>query len=592
MLRSVICRVFIAGLVLVMLSAAAGAVGSSTMVVRVVSLDVVEHDALQISSLVGVDFPQGWLLETLKQASGLDDLSWVDRNKPLAVVMPSGGMLLGDKGIVSVLPATDPTAALAVIERSLGKPDSDTQGIRRYLGEDELIVLAVIDHYLVVGRNGDLVKDIELENVLGDASLPAGSLTLDVNVKELAPMILMGMQAGRQMLTNELLKGDSMEGDGEQVSPEFTKAMLDMYFEILTDVINNTGRLQLSLELTETDAILHKRIEPTEDSTLAGLMAVQDGGLPELARYIDPGDEFMAMAGQINVTPALQDALKSLFRRYMSILPLVLAEAPSNQMMIPWLDAMASMDDAEIDKLFACYGGSFAATFGITPGGPVHMTQLLGVSNRTMCQEWMDMLNAMLDDMQSGDDTEPMIEIDQDAFVYRGVAANRQLTRLEFPAPDEDAEMFQRMMAGYLGDQGIVSYYGLTDAYMLQTMGAGAEDYFKTLVDRVSAKKKHKKKMVGLTADHFAPLKVGPGAFYAVDIGVMMQRVVSIIPEEAADLTTEITELIGQVPVGSMKMVMSVRFDEDALVAEWSIPFKLVELVKQLVDAESVESQE
>ncbi|MDX1389122.1 MAG: hypothetical protein R3344_08025, partial [Acidobacteriota bacterium] len=301
MLRPTHRFLFVLGLAVLTGLGPAHAASNNIAVLRVESLDALIDDTRRLTSLLGEPVEKEQILGILSEASGLSDLSWIDTNAPFAIVFPLEGVALGEKGLTALFPASDSSAAFEAVGAVFETTNVDDDGVRSYGTEEdaELLFVAPRDGYLVAGANRDIVTRIDIEAALQMAALPPGSIALDFYLEPVAPMVMMGLPVARQAVEQQMQQSaeERPEDAPQEWNPETALAFVDIYFDFIRDVLANTSRLQLSLDVGSDTVVFHKRAIPKDGSTFAGLVAVQEGGLPEAARYVDPEGGVAAVAG-------------------------------------------------------------------------------------------------------------------------------------------------------------------------------------------------------------------------------------------------------------------------------------------------------
>jgi hypothetical protein len=548
-------------------------------VLRVESLDAVLADVEKTLALADVKIGGRMIEQQLFTMLGIGDLSWVDRSRPMALVYPMQGMMLGEKGILALLPVTDPDAAMASLETQFPSIRTDEQGFREF-GEEggEPSIVVARNGYLIAGKDRNLVAAMDPDFALQVDGLPPGSIALDVHLEPVAPMAQMGLQMGRNALEEEWSKemdpNASEEGStAGDLDPEQARAFMDIYFTFLQDLLNNASRLQISLEVGSEAFVLHKRVTARPGSTMDGLIRAQKGGLPDAARLIDSGDGFAAAAGQITLTTAFTEAMKTYVDAYvegMAALEPKGEDAADIAALQAWVPVMTAMGDSWAD----CYRGDFAGSMSFGEGGDLRLEQAVGIKDLEACQKIMTSLQSLMGELPDGPGGEPVVTMTENALSYGGVQAWRQVTRPDLPVEEGDAG--QEWVRSWYGENGMVTYTGLSSDYMFSATGQDAEATFKGLVDRAGGGAGNKPSG-GLAAASFEPVAVGPGFFVYLDVA----RLLEVLPE-ADDNDPEyatVMSLFREIPEGSARIVEGLRFEPDAVRVEIAVPFPLVRAI-------------
>ena len=570
MFRSAPCRSAVLMFVIAALVSCTIASAENAAVLRLESFDAVLADARRVVDAVKDEGSAEELMQPLLELLQFPGADLLDRSAPLVLVFPMEGIALGEKGLIAVVPLTDPDGAAGKLQEAGEGVEPDETGVLYFQdGEGTEVAAKIHGRFLVIGQNRDLVGGFDPAAAVAGGDLPPGSIALELNLEPLTPMILMGLESGRQMLQQQM-SADSTESD---MDLETMNEMLGMYFGFIQDAVNNTSRIQFSLELGEHHILMHNRWLPRTGSTLEGLLQAQSGDLPDLARYIEPGAGFGSMAGQFTMTPAFQEAMSGYMEGYVefitTLLPM-LEEQTESESLAALMTGMVGM----MEKWTDCYRGDFAGSFNLGGEDGFRAVQVSGVKDAGVCRTAMDEMSAILAQTGMSQDEEPFIIVDRAALKYKRVVANRQITRMPFPAG--------------AGEDGIVTYYGIAGNHMLSVTGANAETDFKSLVNRVTAKTKKQARMTGLTAETFAPIETGPGFFITFDVPALFQGVLSALPEGEENID-EIRELLKQIPDGTGRIVEGIRLDPDAVHLSIAARLDLLKEIGRLADMEEEE---
>jgi len=591
-------------------------------VVRIESIDAVVRDVRQVAGRLGVEVSGQNLMQPLSRALGIQDLGWIDGSRPIVLVMPSTGMMLGAKGILGALPVVDPVQALSVLEELMGVAPTEQDGTLTFAKEDgNSLSVATRGGYVVVGSVPSLVAGFDPAAALSMSDMPAGSLSAEVFLEPLVPMATMGLQMGRQALEAEMAKrevhdappvepeglrhphdhGDETpEHHGEEGGERHTEAsttqkldpaalsgIFDLYFGFLQDVLNNTSRLQLSVEVGGSHVVLHKRLIPRAGSTLAGLIEAQKGGLPELARLIDPAGATAAVAGQLQMTPKFEEAIRGYLDRYLVAMRAMTPMLEQQGAAAPWLSRvfeMAASGD-NLDRFMKCYRGDFAAGYRFGEGG-FSVDQVYGAADPAACQDMVRTWGKLVESMPLGEGDKPLFQFTENALRYKGVSAARQVFEMPMSfdhLEGEAAEKARRAMSMWTGTGSMETYTGFAGQRVLTTTGSDAEKGFRALVDRASTKKPSG----GITQQLFAPLAAGPGVFGMLDLVALIRAV----PAEDLGATAEKLAFLQQVPSESARITGGARFDAGAVNIEVALPLGWLDAIGEAIDKQNAEKQ-
>lgn len=610
--------------VLVLLSPlAAGAADQEIAVLRVSSVDAVLGDLERLATALGIPLDQDELLDSALSPLQYSGTAPFDRSRPAAMIFPTRGLVLGVGALAGVLPVSDPEAALLAIEERF-----ETHGVNGSIhtfarsGGTNLIV-RVEEGYLVVGVDETVVGGIDLAAALGSGDLPAGNLSLEIFLEEVAPVLQAGLLQGRQMLEMQMEAaadaqpeesaaepeqaepGDGNSGEtpsepdeGEAadvevtVEPEFDpQAMapvMDLYFDFLSDAINNLSRVQISFEVSDQHILFHNRVLPLAGSTLDGLIEAQSGGFPDLARLVDPSGAFVVTAGQVTRTPEFEAALAGYAARYLEAVGSLLAGVPDQPLADQYLAMMDSMLPL-FDEAMRCYRGDVAAAVGSGPEGGLAVTQVMGVGDAEACRSVLAKAVELVNAIPAGPDGERFATVTENVLQLPGVSANRQEIRMPpsiFTGTEEEEEEVAEFLRTFLGGDRITGYWGLGKDVLISTMGLEAEQSFKDVVDRGAGAKTG----VALDASFFEPLETGPGVYAMLDLGALIEMIATLAEDEE-DLA-ELEDFAAR----SGRLVYGARFGAADLQFDVALPMETLaawaEVLREAAAEEELEDEQ
>ena len=131
------------------------------------------------------------------------------------------------------------------------------------------------------------------------------------------------------------------------------------------------------------------------------------------------------------------------------------------------------------------------------------------------------------------------------------------------------------MMQAWFGEGGMTSYVGFAGDVAVFTSGKQADEQFKSMVDRLAARKGR-----GITAETFAPLTVGPGFYVSMDFSRFFGEIASFMPDaEEGGEAAEAMKLLSDTP---SRMVFGMRLEADALNIDMTFPLALVDAIGEL----------
>jgi hypothetical protein len=234
-----------------------------------------------------------------------------------------------------------------------------------------------------------------------------------------------------------------------------------------------------------------------------------------------------------------------------------------------------------IDGWLDCVRGDQAGVIRFDTESGMQGASVMGITDAELCDSMLDQTSALYAELPAGPDGEPFVTMTEDALSHAGVSAMLQETRLTFPTGDEEAERVQETVRALLGGESFPAYTGIAGDVMLSTMGDGAEQRFKDMVDlskKSKTKKKKKQPSVGLTPELFAPLQTGPGMFVSIDFAALLRTVAPHLPDEAADVGAKLEGL----PAGLGNLVYGFRLDAGGLTIELALPLAFLRAMSRL----------
>jgi len=539
---------------------------------RFSSLDAVLADVERISSMTGQDMTREDLLQNSLGPVGIGDGAWIDGTRPIVLSLPADGMM--NMGWVGALPVQDAPAAFAALESRLGAPevDGDLRAFVTALGPT--IHVRAVEDYLVFGQDPAAVRGANLKQILDVGDLPPGNVVLDLDLVPLTAMAQIGMAAGRQGVEDSL---DPEETD--TTDRAVAMGTYDLYVGLVNDILLNSRRIQLSVEVGSEHLKMHKWLLPRADSTLAGLLKAQKSGFPQTARHIDAKSAVAVMAVGVDLTDQFRAALKEFSTEYTKVLGEMGQTMSDDEgegflaLMGPW----AKMSDKWID----CARGDSAGSYEFGAETGVRLIQMAGMTDGEGCGELLDDVAKVLAGISETSDGRSLVVVTEQALVHSGV----QATRVEFDlfglgagsddqgtsSDEENMEFVQKMF----GADGYVSYMGMKENLLVSTSGADAEQAFKDVVDSLSTKKK---KRGGMTPKQFEPIKAAAGMFGAVDVAKILHELAKLDPDDE-DLQ-ELDALADQ----AGRWVFGTHLDPEALRVELSMPLSALQVFAALDD--------
>lgn len=596
---------------------AAGAAEPNIVVLRVTSADAMVSDLERLAATMGMPMDGDEAIDGAMGQLQFPGLALIDRSRPAALVFSSQGLALGVRALAGVLPVSDVDAALLVLE-----DEYETHGVNESThtfsrSDGNALVVRVEDDYLAVGLDPGVVGGLDLAAALDGAGLPPGNITLEIFLEEVAPIVQAGLLQGRQMIQAQMEtkaaeaeeeeaeepeeaetdeeggempdeEGEEAESDVEvtvepELDPQAIAPVLDLYFDFLNDAVNNVSRVQYAIEVTGEHLLFHQWVSPRAGSTLAGLVEVQSGGFPELARLVDPEGAMIAMAGQVTRTPAVNEAVNGYMGRYLEAIEGLMAGLP-DQEVVEQFGAVMGAAQPLIEQSLECYRGDVAATVAVGPESGLRMTQVMGVADGEACRDVLAGTVELLDSIPEDEDGELFLTMTENALSHAGVEASRYEMQFMLPlvqeAEGEEAAELLRLLFG--GDR-LVAYQGMTDEYIINASGAEAEQAFTETVDRIAGGAGGG----GLNAAYFAPLSPGPGFFAALDLSALFGMVGELADD---DEEREAIELLAGSPG---RIVYGARFSGTGLEFDLAFPMEtLASWGQAIAEAKAAEEHE
>ena len=497
---------------------------------RMPSLDRALRDAKTLAEAGGVRANPEQAVEKALELLGGIELAQLDRQRPLVVSLPAEGMALKTQGLVALLPVKSPAGALEALARQSASRSRQGSLHTFSMLDGSALFARIHESYLVVGRSRDLVLGFDAKSALLWSG-PPGFLQWEVHLEPVAPLLQSGLIMAKDSLRQRLDAGDGPGG----VSGAGLEPVVDLYMDLLRDLLNNVSRLQVTLELDAGGhAHYRQKFVPKAGSTLALFLRDQKGGLPDIARLVEPGA--VVMAGKVALTPQIRVLLKDLSKRYLSAMETLLQTlaksggegqegfAAQRDFWTAYLAATGELSDRLVD----CARGDFAAAFDLGDG--FSFVEVFGHNGGKACQNLVrdgaakirEVLAKAPEEAGGITITEETVSGPLKAQTVR-IASGALLGR----DPDPDAaEALQKLF----GKDGITFQMAALDDLFLYTGGSGGG----TLLRRTAANRS-RKGSPGIKAELFRPLAPRPGLLGAVDLGRALGQLRAQLPAEARD---------------------------------------------------------
>ncbi len=595
---SALCGMFL--VVCLALGAAAPAEAQQVAVVRVQSLDAALADIEAVAQAAGQPLNREAMVGMALGGLGITDASFLDFARPLVVTMPVEGMALQQKGLVGAVPVSDAAAAMSALSTRFG-PHTEADGVHSFGGEDGAILHAVEkDGYLIVGGSADLVQTI---NPL-DAGAPEDTISVEVFLEPIAPMLQAGLQAGQQKMRTEL---EGEDGEDVGLDTSAVSGMLDLYMDGVQALVANTSSLQMALNVDDGAVRYTLGMVPTEGSGIAQFVASQKGDLPELARLVDASSAGMFMAGQLNLSGELRAGLKDLVESYMGLMTGMFdmaseataadatSEAPAEgetaDTTDPELEKMRELwavytdvMSATSDRWVECFRGDMAMTYGFDAAGKLSFTQASGLTDPETCHGLMsEMAHQFEAALAAHEELADLLTVSEGPRIGD---VSTEITTVKIgdlmaamPSADvADTEEVEAALTSIYGDEMVIATAEMEDV-MLMAGGGSAIAKLEQAVARVATQP-------GLPS--FAPIRTGPGYFGVVDIGRFMEGFAAIAPEardELGGMTEAFAPGVHRIPFG-------LRFEPSRVAFEMAVPLATVEAIATYAAEQSAGDEE
>jgi hypothetical protein len=572
-------KIFVGVVALLVIGVAAPSFAQDIAVVKLHSLNKVFDSVEAIAQATGQPVDRDMLMGMGLGMLGIQQPEFLDMEKPLAVVMPAEGMMLQQNGVVAAVPVKDAGAAIEALTTLF--PTHTSEGELHTFATDQgpVLFLLVTDGYVRFGGNSDLVT--RFDPLAGPAPTPA--ISVEIFLEAIAPMLDAGLQAAKSKVETEL-KNAPVEEE-MPYEPEAISSMLDLYFEGFQSLIASTSSIRIDLDVKDGYVQLSEALIPKKDSPLAGFIAAQKGGLPEIARLADSSSAIY-VAGNITLTPELRAGVKNLADRYTEIISTMFdaqPEAESDEEAAEgktsfWEEYMNAMAPFT-EQWIGCMRGDLAGSFDFGSGGPFSFSEAFGMSSGDECQGLLDEMRAALtkaiaenEELSStfsitegpkiGDSKAFLMEFDMVSMVES----------LGQPI-DTDASKAMKTIYG----EKMEAAASTSGDYLVVAGGEGAAEQLKVLVSSLKGPAK---------LPSFAPLRDGPGFSMAINLGRFLSGIANIIPEGGEKLAGPAEALSGE----TGRIPMGIRFNDGEASFELAVSLKTIESIAAIVMEEKAKA--
>jgi len=579
--RSALCVVSL----LIVLGVPAPSSAQDLLAARAESLNAVFDDVEAISRAVGKDLSREMLLMMGSSVLGSDATGYIDLDRPVAALMPVEGMMMMQNGVVMAVPVTDAAAAIDALASHF--PNHAVEGELHTFSADQgpALYLIAANGYLRVGGNADLVTRIDPL-----ASGPTGStLSVELFLEPIAPMIKanLGMAKAQMMSSLEA----EATGDAEMPYDPATMGLIfDAYLDGFRWLLANTASLRMRLDVGDGYVRFAEDLVPKPGSALAGFVATQKGGLPEIAKLADEGSTWY-MAGQVTLTDEHRQGLKSFVDGYLDLLGKMISYQPESadtggadttsdeamaETMAFWNEYMALLSPYA-DRWIDCLRGDMVASFGFPDGQPFEFNEAFGLVNDDGCSNLVsEISDELVDFFGSAKELSDVFTVAQGPEIgeSESLLMTFDMMKMLDEMGQETDEQSKAMMKAMYGERMDVAMVTSGDV-LLATGGTHAVDDLGELAARLPARGK---------APSFSPLEVRPGIMMGINLGSILTWVKNAIPkpEEAAALDRA-AELLSS---DAGRIPMALVFDSQMATFDTAMSLKTLEVIATMVQEE------
>lgn len=568
-------RVPVALLALLLSGLPSNAASADLMLLRIESLDDMLADARTLHGREDLSLD---MLDASLGLFGLEGSASLETDKPLVLVLPMQGLMLAQRGLVAALPVSETGAVLDSMAASFGRHTVEDDGLQVFASDEGMTVYVRPGKgYLVLGGSRELVDGFDLEAALSPGEGPPGNLRLDLQLEQAAPMMKMGLMGARQQVMAQMQQKAAQSGEAFPFDPVRIEPLLDVYFGLVGAVLDNVGRVQVSLEVRDEHLILHERLLPKAGSTFEGLVAAQGPAAPRLtglAGMVSP-EAVMIAVGDMEMTEAAREALRQFLMGYLgAALPLageLMSRAAGEEAGALPIEALLAEIDFQVERLLRCSGDRSVASFDFAEEGGLSFFK---------AYEWSGAEECRVDFAEELARTEKIL------------AELPLLSKLVTFAPGPPvAGASTATTQVRIGD--LLPELGLNEPHARQVLAAL---YGETLTVRevygegwyvvASGPEAEARLALPLTGrpaktsgglDLFRPLLPGASSYVRFDLGRLLGRIGAVLPDEARrdpGFALLADSLKG--PAG--RMALGFRFDGAAATFEAAVPFEAVRL--------------
>ncbi|NIA07041.1 MAG: hypothetical protein GWP14_05310 [Actinobacteria bacterium] len=301
-----------------------------------------------------------------------------------------------------------------------------------------------------------------------EAAFEKGQIVLAGDLQRAAPWIIQMLGIAQAQMIAQMDQGPAAAAMPQM---DMAKEMFSLYLELAQDLLEQTDKLAVALDINAEHAILTKKVLFKADSPAAAFMNAQ-AGQPTPAYNALPGGPFLIAGGVNMASEGLQSLAKSVLDKFMN-LPSIKGKLPEEQAQQYLADLKAGMA-----QLLGC---SFTFNLGNPMAGMFNIVARYDVSDSASYRKLMEKTSsgegASMWAKASGMPVEYVYT--SAAETYSDVEIDTIKMQITPPAEgaQADPKMAQQMqmMAMMYGPDMTFRMAAPTDKQMLFTMGGGSE---------------------------------------------------------------------------------------------------------------------
>lgn len=575
--------------ILLVLGATAPSPAQDLLVVRAESLNAVFDGMESISNAVGQDVGRQTVLGMGTEIFGTDPSGFLAFDRPVAALMPVEGMMLQQNGFVLAVPVSDAAAAITALETRL--PNHAVEGELHSFSADEgpTLYLTAAEGYVRLGGNADLVKRVDPL-----ANGPTGSaLSAEIFLEPVAPMIQASLAMAKQQMMASLEAEARGEGEAP-FDPTTMGPMFDVYFDAIRWLVANASSFRVRLDVKDGYVRFAEDLVPKPDGALAGFIAAQTGGLPEIAKLADEGSAWY-MAGRLSLTDEHRQGLKSFVDGYIDLVTSVLdsqaapaenggsdtaSDAAAAGPIAFWDEYMAVMTPY-VGRWIDCLRGDMVVSIASSDGPSFRFTEAFGLVDSEACSS---LVSEMGDHFADAVEASP--ELSEAFTLARGpeiggsesLIMTFDMVKMLHEMGQPSDEQAEAMMTAMYGETMSAAMVAVGDV-VLAAGGPQAADHLGELAVELSAPGQ---------APSFAPLEVRPGMMLGMNLGAMMSWMKDAAPEGADAFQRAAERLSG----AAGRVLMSMTFASKTATFDIAVPLETIGVLADIAREQRAKAAE